>query len=108
MAWFGRGNGMAWNGRGMVWHVMVRECYRMTWHVSGIVWHGRGMVWHGRNMVWHGMMWVWYGRTELSQLGSRWFVFVHGVCPNSHSLSEGKISTRRATSKNKHWYHQMT
>ena len=81
---------MAWNGRGMVWHVMVRVCYCMTWHVSGIVWHGRGMAWHGRNMVWHGMIWVWYGRTELSHLGSRWFVFVHGVCPNSHSFSEGR------------------
>ena len=45
MAWYGMGNGKAWNGRDMVWHVMVRVWYGKTWHRRGIVWHGRGMTW---------------------------------------------------------------
>ena len=34
----------------MVWHVMVRVWYGMTWHGSGIVWHGMVMVWY--DMAW--------------------------------------------------------
>ena len=46
-----------WNGRGMIWHVMVRVWYGMTWHGRGLVWHGKVGVWYGMALVgkWNSM-----------------------------------------------------